>query len=336
MRFADPWLLLILVVPVLISVRVLRKRATFHPSMRYSSLGRILQAPRTLRSRLLLLPTIILLLVSVLLVVALARPQSAISKRKHFSEGIDIMLVLDVSHSMLAKDFEPSRLEKSKEVVNDFITGRENDQIGVVVFAKETFYLCPLTQDYHALNLFVDRIDFDLVDGSNTAIGMGLANAVKRLKESKAKSKVAILLTDGENNTGQIDPISAAEIARDFNVRVYTIGVGTADGWVLGPRISRDPNTGSLRMGGYQRTRSKLDVDQLTEIANLTGGQFFHAKDGKSLEQIYGQIDQMERTKVEVAKTHYFDELGHYLMLPAVLLMILGIALENTWLRTFP
>jgi Ca-activated chloride channel family protein len=336
MRFADPWLLLLLILPGLGLLWLFRKRATLHPGMRYSSLKRILQTPRTLRSRLIVVPNIILLLVSVLLMIALARPQSAVNKRKQFAEGIAIMLVLDVSVSMLAKDFEPNRLEKSKEVVNDFISGRENDQIGVVIFGKDTFYLCPLTQDYHALNRFVDRIDFDLVDGFATAIGMGLANAVKRLKESKAKSKVAILLTDGENNTGQIDPISAAKIARDFNVRVYTIGVGTADGWVLGPRFFPDPDSDQLQLAGYDRIRSTLDVGQLTEIAELTRGQFFHAKDGASLKKIYEQIDQMERTKIEVSETHYFDELGHYLMLPAVLLLIVGIVLENTWLRTFP
>ena len=204
-----------------------------------------------------------------------------------------------------------------------------NDQIGIVIFAKDTFNLCPLTQDHRALETFIDRIDFDLANGDATAIGMGLANAVNKLRASKAKSKVAILLTDGENNSGQIDPIRAAEVAKQFGVRVYTIGVGSASGEVpmpvsgpFGQQIVRVPFT--------------LNVEQLTQIAEMTGGQFFRATDDQSLEKIYHQIDKMERTKIEVAETHYFDELAQYLMIPALGLLLLAFALENSWLRIFP
>jgi Ca-activated chloride channel family protein len=185
--------------------------------------------------------------------------------------------------------------------------------------------------DYAALLDFVDRIDLNLklVDSDQTAIGMGLANAVNKLKKSKAKSKVAVLLTDGENNAGQIDPLSAGEIARQFGVRVYTIGVGSASGTVQIPV----PSSFGQQLITIE---AKLDVAKLTKIAELTGGQFFHATDDRSLEQIWRQIDKMERTKVEVAETHFFDELAHYLMLPALVLLLLALALENTWLRTFP
>lgn len=329
LRLADPWMLLLLLPLLVLAWRLWRRREARRPRMKYSSVALLGAAGPTLRSRLLGLPMLLVFAALALLIVAMARPQSAWREHKRFAEGIDIMLVIDVSGSMRALDFTPNRLEKAKAVVKQFVAGRENDQIGIVIFAKDTFALCPLTQDYSALESFVARIDFDLVNGDATAIGMGLANAVNKLRTSKAKSKVAILLTDGENNAGQIDPLRAAEIAKQFNIRVYTIGVGSTAGEVpipnpgpFGPRIISVP--------------FKLDIEQLTRMAEMTGGQFFRATDDRSLEKIYKQIDQMERTKVEVAETHYFDELAHYLMIPALGLLLLALALESTWLRTFP
>lgn len=330
-RFADPWLLLLLALPLFAAVWLARRSSRLRPRMRFSSLQLLAGAGgRTLRARLAALPRWLTLLACALTVLALARPQSAWREHnKRFNEGIDIMLVIDVSGSMHALDFTPNRLEKAKAVVKDFIKGRSDDQIGLVIFARDTFTLCPLTQDYQALLQFVDRIDFDLLDGDGTAIGMGLANAVSRLKDSKAKSKVCILLTDGENNAGKIDPLSAAKVAKDFGVRLYTIGVGTAEGYVS---IPVQTPMGMIT----QKMPAKLDVDQLTQMAQMTGGQFFHATNDKSLETIYGQIDKMERSKIEMNETHYFDELGQCLMWPALALLLLAFALEVTWLRSFP
>jgi Ca-activated chloride channel homolog len=328
-RLAAPWMLLLIPVFLLAGWRLWRLGPRRHPRMKFSSATLLGVNSPTLRSRLLGLPPALVLAASLLLVLALARPQSAWREHKRFTEGIDIMLVIDVSGSMRALDFSPNRLEKAKQVVKEFVKGRSNDQIGIVIFAKDTFTLCPLTQDYGALETFIDRIDFDLVNGDATAIGMGLANAVNKLRQSKAKSKVVILLTDGENNAGRIDPLAAAEIAKQFGVRVYTIGVGGNASEVpipnpnpLGPRVVMMP--------------FKLNVEQLTSIAKMTGGQFFRATDGQSLEKIYRQIDSMERTPIQISETHYFDELAQWLIIPALILLLLAFALENTWLRAFP
>jgi Ca-activated chloride channel family protein len=328
-RLADPWFLLLLILPLAAGWLLWRRRRAMRPHMRFSSLALLAAARRTLRTRLLGLPAVLMLASAILMVGALARPQSAWREDKRFTEGIDIMLVIDVSDSMKALDFQPNRLSKAKQVVAEFIDGRSNDQIGVVIFGRDSFALCPLTHDYAALRDFVDKINFDLVNGDSTAIGMGLAGAVDRLRRSQAKSKVAILLTDGENNAGQIDPLTAARVARDLGVRVYTIGIGSASGRVpipnpgnIGPPITYIP--------------SQLNTEELTQMAEMTGGQFFHATDGDSLEKIYRQIDKMERTEIEINEMHYFDELGHYLIVPALLLVLAALLLENSWLRTFP
>jgi Ca-activated chloride channel family protein len=328
-RLADPWMLLLIPAVLALAVWLWRRPRPARPRLRYSSLDLVPHGGRTLRARLLWLPAALTLLAALLLAGAMARPQSAWREHKRFTEGIDIMLIIDVSDSMRALDFDPNRLEKAKEVVKNFVRGRADDQLGLVIFGVDTFTLCPLTQDYKALETFVDRIDFDLVNGRGTAIGMGLANAVSRLKGSKAKSKVAILLTDGENNAGRIDPLSAAEVARQFGVRVYTIGVGTEKGMV------KIPNPQPIGPAVLVM-QAALDVRQLSKMAEATGGQFFHATDGQSLEKIYGQIDKMERTRIEVHETHFFDELGQWLMLPALLLLLLAFFAEQTWLRTFP
>ncbi|HOE97899.1 MAG TPA: VWA domain-containing protein [Candidatus Sumerlaeota bacterium] len=327
-RFNDPWVLL-LFIPLLLLGAWLWRRRRLRPRLRFSSTELLDEVGPTLRTRLLGLPAILLFVAAALLTVALARPQSAWREHRRFTEGIAIMLVLDVSDSMMALDFEPNRLERAKAVVQEFIQGRENDQIGAVIFGRDTFTLCPLTQDYQALRNFVQRINFDLVNGEGTAIGMGLANAVDKLRKSPNKSKVVILLTDGENNAGQIDPIDAAEIARQFDIRVYTIGVGSVGGQVLIP----NPSGFGPR---YIPIEARLDVEQLTRMAEMTGGRFFHATDGSSLEKIYQQINEMERTEIEVHETHYFDELAAWLMVPALLILLLALGLENTWLRTFP
>lgn len=326
-RMADPLLLLLLVVVPPVAWWMWRQRQSL-PRMTYSSLALLRGVRPTLRTRLAGLPRWAALLSFVLLIVAMARPQSAWREHERFAEGIAIMLVLDVSYSMMADDFSPNRLEKAKQVVKDFIDARRNDQLGLVIFGRETFTLCPLTLDYPALKDFVDRIDFQLLDGRQTAIGLGLANAVDKLRVSDTKSKVVILLTDGENNAGRISPASAARIAREFAVRTYTIGVGSDHA------LFQIPNPFGGR--GPVTVQSSLDVEQLRQIAETTGGQFFRATNDLSLERIYDQIDRMERTRIEVDETHYFDEVAHWLMLPALALLALGFLLELTWLRSFP
>lgn len=329
LRFAQPLLLLLLpAIPLLVlwaRVRFARRA----PRMRFSSTA-LLGLPRpTLRVRLRGLPRLLMALSLALAVVALARPRIPWAEEKRKIEGISIMLVMDVSESMRALDFDPDRLEKSKSVVRDFVKGRTNDLVGLVIFGKETFAVCPLTHDYDALDRFIQRLGYDLVDGQATAIGLGLANGVNKIKDSKTRSKVVILLTDGENNWGEIQPLTAADIAKELGVRVYTIGVGS-QGVVKIPVVS--PN-GRVML---REMMSNIDYDTLRKIAEITGGQFFEATDGASLEKIYAQIDEMEKTRVDTNERNYFDELAHWFVVPALLLLGAAFLLERTWLRSFP
>lgn len=226
-----------------------------------------------------------------LLIVAMARPQSSTKLQSITTEGIDIVLAMDISSSMLARDFDPNRLEAAKSVAIDFIKARRNDRIGLVVYSGESFTQCPLTSDHDKLiNLMGELKNGMIKDG--TAIGMGLANAVNRLKESDAKSKVVILLTDGENTAGSIAPVTAAEIAATYGVRVYTIGVGTKG---LAPMPYQDP------MGriSYQNAEVNIDEESLQEIAEITDGKYFRATDNEKLEDIYQEIDTLEKTIIE-------------------------------------
>ncbi len=330
-RLAAPWALLVLPLVAAVGFWLWRRRAAgLRPRMQYSSLGLIGAAGRTLRARLLGLPAVLILAAAVLCGLALARPQTPWSEQRRTTEGIDIMLVVDVSESMRALDFEPNRLERAKAVVKEFVAGRTDDQVGLVIFGMDAFTLCPLTHDMQALAQFVDFIDFHILDGNRTAIGMGLANAVDRLRKSRTESKVVILLTDGENNAGRLDPLTAAQVAKQLGVRVYTIGVGTVAGWVPMPQRTM---SGQMVIG---RAQAALDVEELTRMAEMTGGRFFHAADGDKLEEIYRQIDRLERTKIEHTASRHYDEQGHLLILPALVLLLAALVLENTWLRTFP
>ena len=327
-RFAEPAAFLLLLSLPALAYLLFRKGSGHEPRMTFSSTELLRTGRKTLRIRLRSAPKLLSLAALGLLIVAMARPQSAWEESPRRVEGIDIMLVLDVSESMRALDFKPNRLVKSKEVVKEFIKGRKDDQIGVAIFARETFTLCPLTRDYSTLETFVDRIDFDLVDGRATAIGMGLANAVNKLKDSAAKSKVIILLTDGDNNWGEILPESAAQIASQLGVRTYTIGVGSQGSVDIPIRVgTRWVN---------QPWQSTLDVETLKTIAEVTGGKFFAATDGRKLEEIYEEIDKLERTEYEVNESNYFSELAHWWIGPALFLFAFGFVLEHTWLRSFP
>ncbi|WP_370860405.1 vWA domain-containing protein [Parabacteroides faecis] len=261
------------------------------------------------------------------LIIILARPQSTNSWQNTSTEGIDIVMAMDISSSMLAQDFKPNRLEASKDVAASFINGRPNDNIGLVVFAAESFTQCPLTTDHTVLlNLFKDIQPGIIQDG--TAIGLGLANAVSRIKDSQAKSKVIILLTDGVNNAGEIAPVTAAEIAKTFGIRVYAIGVGTQ---------GTAPYPFQTTFGvQYQDIPVEIDEPTLKQIASTTGGQYFRATDNNSLKEIYSEIDKMEKTKISVQQySKKQEEYKNWALLLFALLLV-EILLRNTLLRNIP
>ncbi|MGM9759994.1 MAG: VWA domain-containing protein [Parabacteroides sp.] len=272
-------------------------------------------------------PFVLRMALIALLIVVLARPQSTNSWQNSSTEGIDIMLAMDISSSMLAQDLKPNRLEAAKDVAASFINGRQNDNIGLVVFAAESFTQCPLTTDHTVLlNLFKDIQPGMIQDG--TSIGLGLANAVSRIKDSQAKSKVIILLTDGVNNAGEIAPVTAAEIAKTFGVRVYTIGVGTQ---------GEAPYPFQTAFGiQYQNVPVEIDEPTLKQISATTGGQYFRATDNASLKAIYAEIDQMEKTKISVQEfSKKQEEYKNWALLVFVLLLV-EILLKNTLLRNIP
>ncbi len=250
------------------------------------------------------------------IITALARPQSAFSWQDETTEGIDIMIATDISGSMLAEDFTPNRLEAGKNIAINFIKARPDDRIGLVIFSGESFTQCPLTIDHDVLvNLFADIKNGMIDDG--TALGMGLATAVNRLKDSEAKSKVIILLTDGVNNKGSIPPITAAQIAKQFGIRVYTVGIGTNGS-------ARYPFKDQLGNTVYQMVPVDVDENTLTKIADLTGGKYFRARNNNELTQIYEQIDKLE--KVKIAVTRYHKKTERYL--PFAILALLFLSLE--------
>ena len=281
----------------------------------------------TLKQRLRHLPYILKIIAAALLIIAIARPQSTANWEESATEGIDIVLAMDISGSMLARDLKPDRLEASKDVAMDFISKRKNDRVGLVIFAGESFTQCPLTTDHNVLlNLFKDVKSGMVEDG--TAIGMGLATAVNRLKDSKAISKVIILLTDGVNNSGMVPPLTAAEIAQKFGIRVYTIGVGTEG---FAPYPFQTP------FGiQYQDVEVKIDEKTLQDIAILTDGKYFRAINNNSLKEIYKDIDALEKSKIEVTEFHKRSEEFLPFALWALGLLFLGFILQITYLKQIP
>ncbi|MDB5121316.1 MAG: hypothetical protein JWN56_2534 [Sphingobacteriales bacterium] len=256
------------------------------------------------------------------LIIALARPQTSLSWQNTTTEGIDIIIASDISGSMLAEDFKPNRLEAGKEIAIDFIKDRPDDRIGLVVFSGESFTQCPLTIDHDVLiNLFSDIKNGMIDDG--TAIGMGLANAVNRLKDSEAKSKVIILLTDGSNNAGSIPPITAAEIAKQFNIRVYTVGVGTKG-------YAPYPVQNVFGEIGYQRVKVDIDEGTLSKIAETTGGKYFRATNNETLKSIYEQIDKLEKAKIDVTQYRKKTEAFLPFAIIALICLMLEFLLRNT------
>ncbi len=325
--FLHPWyFLLLLIIPAYI-VWYLWRQKGLQATLQISSLSGLSGVKSSLRSRFRHVLVVLRMFALAGIIVVLARPQSTNQFRDETTEGIDIVMALDISGSMLAEDFKPNRLEAAKEVAANFVSARTNDNIGLVIFAAESFTQCPLTTDHAVLiNLFQDIRTGMLEDG--TAIGLGLATAVSRIKESKAKSKVIILLTDGVNNRGEIAPITAAEIARTFGVRVYTIGVGT---------LGSAPYPVETVFGKqYQEVEVKIDEALMQNIAQMTGGAYFRATDNNKLKEIYQQIDQMEKTKIDVKE--YSKRSEEYLpyAIFAALCLLAEILLRNTVFRNLP
>ena len=267
------------------------------------------------------------LLAIMLIIIALARPQSSLSRQDISIEGIDIILAMDVSGSMLARDFSPDRLEASKEVAMEFIDGRPNDRIGLVIFSGEAFTQCPLTTDHGVLKTLFQDIKSGMIE-DGTALGDGLATAVNRLKASKAISKVIILLTDGVNNMGSLDPLSAAEIAKLYGIRIYTVGVGTTG---MAPYPVQTPFGIQL-----QNMEVKIDETLLREVSRLTDGKYFRATNTVKLRQIYQEIDKLEKSKIDVTEFRKKKEEYLLLTLIAFVLLTLEILMRNTLFKNIP
>ncbi len=327
LTFKNPefFYLLLVIMPMTAWYIFRQKRNT--ASIRISSTAPVLKAPKTIRHYLRHLVFLLQVLAIAAFTVVLARPQSSTDFENVTTEGIDIVISLDISTSMLAKDFTPDRLEAAKNVAMEFISGRQYDRIGLVVFAGEAFTQVPLTTDRAVLlNLFKDIQTGMIEDG--TAIGNGLATAVARLKDSDAISRVVILLTDGENNSGEIAPLTAAEIARTFGIRVYTIGVGTVG---TAPYPVQTPYGTQLR-----DIEVKIDEEMLQEIASITDGRYFRATSNTKLEEIYQEIDQLEKSKIEVREFSRRSEEFLPFAMAGILLMVLSLFLRTTVFRSIP
>src|SRR4030043_31919 len=325
--FANPefFYLLFLLIPLIIWY--VWKDREANAAIRFSTLKAFSGAGRTAKYWLRHILFAVRLIILSLIIVVLARPQSVNKWQDVNTEGIDIIIALDISGSMLAQDFKPDRLEASKAVAIEFVSGRPTDRIGLVVYSAESFTQCPLTTDHAVLiNLFHDIKSGMIEDG--TAIGMGLANAVSRLKDSKAKSKVVILLTDGVNNRGSIAPLTAAELARTFNIRVYTIGVGTQG---TAPAPVQTPY-------GVQIRQVPVEIDEqiLQQIAQVTDGKYFRATNNQKLIEIYKEIDQMEKSRIDVREYSRKEEEYLAYGLGAVILLLFEIIIRKTVLRNIP
>jgi len=328
-RFANPeFLVLLVIIPVMVFWYIKRNRKS-GATLRYSNLGIIKSVKNSPVKRYRHILFVLRVLVIGLLIICFARPQSGRSEEEIITEGIDIILAMDVSSSMLAEDFKPkNRLEAAKVVAADFVKGRNNDRIGLVVFSAQSFTQCPLTLDYGILLRFMEDIHIGMIE-DGTAIGMALANCVNRLRDSKAKSKVVILLTDGRNNRGELDPITAAKVGKAYNIRIYTIGAGKR-GDALYP--IDDPIFGKR----YVKMPVEIDEDLLKHVASITGAQYFRATDKTSLEKIYAEIGEMEKTKIEVKEyTRYKELFVNYLLL-ALVMITAEIVLSQTRFRKIP
>jgi len=325
--FAYPWVLwLLLLIPVLAFV-YWKRRKWMVTEVTFSSVQPFDHIPGSLREKLRDMPAGLRLLALALFIVALARPQSVSNKENVSTEGIDIVLLIDISGSMLAEDFTPNRMQAARLVADEFIDGRASDRIGLVIFSAESFTQCPLTTDYPVLKTLLKEVKNGMI-ADGTAIGLALANGVNRLKDSKAKSRVMILLTDGVNNRGEIDPITAAKIAATYGIRVYTVGVG-AQGEA--PYPVETPF-------GIQRRLIPVDLDEKTlmAVADMTGGKYYRATDNKKLKAIYKEIDQLERTRIEVTAYKRYSEKFYNWLFIGLVVLLSEVGMSSTLLRKIP
>jgi len=332
MEFANKeyLLLFLLLIPYVIWYFLYRKKT--EPTMRMSDTYAYQFAPKSWRIRMIHLPMLLRLITLSMIILVLARPQTHNSWGSKTVEGIDIMLSMDVSTSMLAEDLKPNRIEAAKSVAGEFVSGRPNDNIGLTIFAGEAFTQCPMTTDHQSLLNLLHNVRTDIAargliqDG--TAIGMGLANAVSRLKDSKAKSKVVILLTDGSNNSGDLSPLTSAQIAKSLGIRVYTIAVGTNG-------VAPYP----MQVGGttqYVNMRADVDTHTLSQIAAQTDGNFYRATNTQELKKIYQDIDKLEKTKMDVKKFSKRYEAYQRFAVVAVIALLLELLLRITVFRRIP
>jgi len=325
--FAYPYFLYFLILIPLILFWYWKKQNKISPDVIYSSLGIFKDVKPTIRVRLRHVPIILRVLALSLFIVALARPQTFSTGENVYTEGIDIAMLLDISGSMLAEDFKPNRLDAAKSVIDEFVEGRTSDKIGLVVFAKESFTQCPLTIDYSILRNLLKDIKSGMIE-DGTAIGTAIANGVNRLKDSEAKSKVIILLTDGVSNSGEIDPITAAQIAETFDIRIYTVGVGTE---------GEAPYPFQTPFGTrYQMVPVEIDEEILQQVAGITDGQYFRATDNRKLQDIYTEIDRLEKTRVEITSYRNAKELFYAWVGGGLFLILLELGLVRTYLRKLP
>ena len=328
MRFANPYLLWLLTLLVPMIAYYIYRTMQGGAAIRISTVDGVRHAPRTLRYYLRHLPFVMRVAAFALMIVALARPQGVEEQSRTNAEGIDIMLSIDISGSMLARDFKPDRISAAKEVAASFVADRVGARIGLAVLAGEAFTQSPLTTDKSSLQTLLARIRSGVIE-DGTAIGNGLATAINRLRESDSKSKVVILLTDGVNNRGEMSPLMAADIAADMGIRVYTIGVGTR-GKAPYPALDMFGNM------TFQMMDVEIDEETLSEIASRTGGKYFRATDKEKLKAIYDEINQLEKTKVEITDLTIYHEEFLPLLLLAMALLLMEFLFSHLILKRIP
>jgi Ca-activated chloride channel family protein len=327
MSWSNPeyfWLLLL--IPVYLGYYFWKIYSRKRPSLTFSSIEPVKNLPGNYRVWLSYLTPLLYVAAYTFIVAAIARPQLQNTTVERSAEGIDIVISLDISTSMRAEDIEPNRLEGAKAVAADFISNRLSDRIGINVFARQSFTVVPPTLDYQLVNELLGTVEMGMVE-DGTAIGMGIATAINRLKDSNAESKVIILLTDGMNNAGEVDPVTAAELAQTYNIRIYTLGIGSRG---TAPYPVDDPIFGRR----YQNVQVNIDEEMLQQIADLTGGRYYRATDLNELIQIYDEIDQLEQTEIEeIIYTDYEDLYDTYL-LSGLLFLIIGFLNERFFTRS--
>ncbi len=327
-RFENPLMLgLLALLPLLVLVH--RRWGTLRrATLRFSALEAARETGLARGTWVVRIPTAIRLFVLAAVVVALARPQTGVTSESVLTEGIDIVMAMDVSSSMLAEDLEPNRLEAAKQVAAEFARGRRNDRIGLVAFAGQAYTQAPLTLDYGVITGLLGELDVGIIE-DGTAVGMGLATAVKRLQASEADSKVVVLLTDGRNNRGEIGPSTAAQMAQALGIRVYTIGAGTRG-------TARVPVDDPFQGRRYVNMRVDIDEPTLREMAERTGGRYFRATDRESLEAVYAEIDALETTEIQVENFTRYGERFQPVLGAGLFLLLLEIGLGQTVLRRLP